>query len=438
MACLAAVPLLFDSFLITMEHYILVETLYLSLLAGAAVVLLWRPTPNVVSCALSGVLFAGAWFVKPFALPLAVIVFGYLVVRRTGWRRWAAFALAFAIPYGLVVGWLDGRTSPYGSNNIAYYARVAEFAHCDQLTLSDAERALCPTPEQSGKRPDWYIWTSTSPGFPYRQNLLTAPVLRDFAVDVVRQQPADYARVVGREIAAHFIDRVTPGADYSCLDGQYTLPATTRVDGPGVSYCPTLLASGGFRFPAKDRGESPGPSALTTTLSRYSLLVRTPDLVKTGVLGLTLAAWLAYRRRRTARTAGPDGQADGQTRPAEPPPPGPAERSDLASRPDPAEPSDGRDDRALVRDAGAMAVLAVAIVVLPVLVFMYEPRYALPALPFFCLAAGLAWGSFLCAGRRVPAGGPPAAVGPDRPAARCIPAQRRSVETDEPVPAGSD
>ena len=38
--------------------------------------------------------------------------------------------------------------------------------------------------------------------------------------------------------------------------------------------------------------------------------------------------------------------------------------------------------------------LATAIIVLPVLVFMYDPRYALPALPFLCLAAGLAGRSF--------------------------------------------
>src|SRR5262245_66428675 len=45
-SCLAVTPLLFDSLVLTIEHHILVETLYTALLCGAVGVLLWRPRPT--------------------------------------------------------------------------------------------------------------------------------------------------------------------------------------------------------------------------------------------------------------------------------------------------------------------------------------------------------------------------------------------------------
>jgi len=45
--------------------------------------------------------------------------------------------------------------------------------------------------------------------------------------------------------------------------------------------------------------------------------------------------------------------------------------------------------RARVRDAGLLVVCSLALIVPPVLVGMYDPRYALPALPLVCVAAGL-------------------------------------------------
>ena len=48
-----------------------------------------------------------------------------------------------------------------------------------------------------------------------------------------------------------------------------------------------------------------------------------------------------------------------------------------------------------VRDGLALAIAGLAIIVLPTLVFQYSGRYALPALPALCLAAGLAGQSLL-------------------------------------------
>src|SRR5262249_27401213 len=73
-ACRAVTPLLFDSLVLTIEHHILVETLYTALLGAAVGVLLWRPRPTVRVAVISGVLLAAAWFVKPLALPLVVVL----------------------------------------------------------------------------------------------------------------------------------------------------------------------------------------------------------------------------------------------------------------------------------------------------------------------------------------------------------------------------
>jgi hypothetical protein len=371
LALVAVVPLLFDSFLITIEHYVLVETVYMSLLVLAVTLLLWWPRPNTMVCLTAGLVLAGAWYVKPLALPFVLGILGYLAIRRLGWRRCGAFAAAFVVPYAGVLIWVGGHTSPYGANNLAYYGRVAGFADCEHLTLTPTERAICPAPDLRGHRPDWYAWVEASPGFAYRQSRADDPILRQFAVDVVRQQPLDYLKAVGRETAAHFFDQVDPGPDFHCLDGRYTLPDTARIDGPAVPQCHPEMASGNFRAPKKDPNENPGPNALTELLSRYSKYVRTPHVAVTGIYLLVAAAGLVFlRRRRGAVAPNPRGRVyDGR-------------------------PSDGRDAGALVRDAVMLATLCLTIIVLPVLVGMYEPRYALPALPLLCLALGLAGRSF--------------------------------------------
>jgi hypothetical protein len=396
LACLAAVPLLFDSLALTLEHAIMVETFHVSLLVAAVVLLLWNRTPNALVCVLAGLSLAMAWFVRPLILPLVVLVFGYLVVRRVGWRQCGAFALAFVIPYAGVQAWVGDRTTPYGTSNIAYYARVAGFAQCDRLTLTDAERALCPPAAISGHRPDWYIWVPASPGFPYRQNASGDPILRQFAIDVVRQQPLDYLKAAGLETAAHFVDGVPLSYELRCLDDLYSMPQTSRLDGPGPE-CRAQLASGDFRWPGRDRNESPPANALTTTLAAYSSIVRTPHLATLGVYLLVIAAAFVQRRRRRRDRSGPEPVSLDAANRAEPSEAGPSEAGPLA------------------RDALTLALLCLTIIVLPAALFMYAERYAFPALPLLCLAGGLAGQSLLInrANRRRPtATAPPAEPAP--------------------------
>jgi hypothetical protein len=375
-SCLAVTPLLFDALLITIEHHILVETLYITLVYASVGVLLWWARPTVWLATISGALLAAAWFVKPLALPLAVLLAGYLMLRRTGWRVWTAFVLAFAIGYLGALVWVDGRTSPYSSNSIAFYSRVAGFAHCDTLRLTDAERTLCPAPDILGHRPDWYTWVAQSPGYQYRHNRSGDPILSQFAFAVVTQQPGDYFRVVGREVSAHFIDGVDLGPEFDCLNGRYSMPADVRVEGGGE--CHPQMAAPYLTSARVDPQFLPGPTRTTQLLAAYSQYVHTPRLVVTGVFVLVLVALVAGGRWRRRQALNPS-------------------RVVVGGR---------RGPEALVADSVMLAVVSLAIIVLPVLVGMYEPRYALPALPLLALAAGFSARS-LSLGRRAAA--PPVA-----------------------------
>lgn len=202
LSCLAAVPLLFDSLVLTIEQFVLVETLFTALLVAGVLALLWERTPTMWACAAGGGLLAMAWFTKPLALPVFPVLLVYLLLGRVGWRGITAFAAAFVLPYLAVIAWVDGRPSTYGSNSAATYARVAGFADCERLEVTPAERALCPGPDQRFDRPDLYIWAANAPAYTHRHTTDLYPQMRTFTVKVLVTQPGDYLRVVGKEIAA--------------------------------------------------------------------------------------------------------------------------------------------------------------------------------------------------------------------------------------------
>ena len=111
--------------------------------------------------------------------------------------------------------------------------------------------------------------------------------------------------------------------------------------------------------------------------------MRTPRLLVLGVYVLVVAAAVVeVRRRRRERTTAA----------------ATATHDEAVSRVDPITPQgDGSvtaatsvEARALVRDGVALAVVCLAIIVLPTILFMYASRYALPAMPLLGIAAGMA------------------------------------------------
>lgn len=377
-ACLATLPLLFDSLVLTMEHYILADTLYMMLLTGAVLVLLWSPRPGYPAVVASGLLVAASWFTKPTALPIAVLLALYLLVRRVGWLRLAAFAVAFAVPYGYALHWIDGRPSVYGGQSAtALYGRTAIVADCEHLKLTDAERVACPDQPlgQRWDRADAFYWRR-----PDRLNRPDSPqIMTDFGIEVLKQQPLDYLAVVGKEAAAHFVPGLYLGPMNECLRERLVPPVRFRDTLKSIDRCPPAQASQPLA-PGPTRPETaPEATALTRDLHTYGRWGRTNPLVMSLCVLLVLAALV--RGRRVA----------GRTR----------------------------------LDCLMLALAGPGLTVVTVAVGMYEPRYALPAFPLAVVAAALAW-----TGLRNPP--QPATASPTRNGSPDDPATATDGPTDEP------
>lgn len=347
-ASLATVPVLVDALQVDLEHFVLSETLFTVLLVGAVLALLWRERPGPVACAASGLLLAAAWFTRPIALGVVVLLFGYLALRRMSWRQLASFALAFATPWAAIMLWAGAQPNPYGrgSTGLFLYGRTAIIADCDRLVLSNELRPLCPTtpidPDNAG-RADWYIWNYLPAR--YRDDPWQDGLLRQFAIEVIKQQPGDYAAVVARESAPYFLPWQHLGRGQDVLNLNWTLPAA-MADHPGLPY----LARSDYDENPADPALAPAGTGLTRALHWYGAYVRTPALLTTAVLLATLASVI------------------------------------LALR--------GAKGTALWRDAwdaGALVAVSVALLVAQVALSMYEPRYGLPTLPLFSIAGALAW-----------------------------------------------
>jgi hypothetical protein len=360
LSCLAVVPLLYDSLQVTLEHYILVETLFTTVLLASFLLLLWQRVPTTLMCVIGGLLFFGAWLTKPLALPVFPILVGYLLLRRLGWRRITGFALAFVLPYLFVQVLISGHTSVYGSNSSALYGRTASVADCSRLTLTDAERKLCPGPGQQNMRPDWYIWAADAPGAKYRGDASAYPAMRGFALAVVAAQPGDLARQIGKELAAHFVPGIDLGWSFSCLRERTSLPDTARDTKPIGEQCHPQLASANYSDVNHPWQTNPPATSLTKALHAYSVGVRTSPVVVSLATLLTLFAFFVRRRGQWW----------------------------------------------LARDAGMLMVSGLALIVLPVVIGMYEARYALPALPLVCIAGAFSLHHLLSARRHSPPAAP--------------------------------
>lgn len=343
-SALAVTPLLFDPLAVTLEHYLLGDTLFTVFLATAIVAVLWSPVPDYRAVASAGALLAAAWFTKPTALPVAALVGLYLLVRRVGWRRVTGYLVAFLIPYLAALLWIGDRPSVYGDQSTtALYGRTAMIADCAHLDLTPTQRLGCPD------QPLGHRWDRADAFYWIRPARLRGPdspqVMTSFAIEVIRQQPLDYLSIVGRESLAHFVPGIHLGPMTECLRERLVPPTQFHDSKQARDRCPPSQASRGFRAGAADPTRGPVATPLTRALHGYGEVGRVGPIVLSIALLLVLAA-LARGRRVAARL---------------------------------------RLDGVLLLAAGP------GLTVLTVAVGMYEPRYAMPAMPLAAIAAGLAW-----------------------------------------------
>ncbi|GAB3829168.1 hypothetical protein GCM10027610_015410 [Dactylosporangium cerinum] len=146
-ANLAAVPVLLDARQIQLEHYVLSETLFTSLLLAGVALLMWRQQPPLWLTGLSGAAIALAALTRTVGQPLAVLCVLYLIVRRIGWRHIAVFTVALAIPIGGYMVWFHRHYDAYALNAYSgryLWQRTTTFVDCSRTDFTPRERQICP------------------------------------------------------------------------------------------------------------------------------------------------------------------------------------------------------------------------------------------------------------------------------------------------------
>ena len=216
-ATLAALPVLFDSYQLHLEHMITADTLFIFLGTVAIVILCWNDRPSVPVMAVAGLLIGYATLVRSVGQPLLAVVLVAMLVRRVGWRRLVTLLVAGVVPIVAYMAWFDGTYGRFGlteSSGTFLYSRVSAFAECDKINPSADVRALCdPTPPYLRPVSGEYLWADNEK---WPDNKATTPLFNlyhssdnrlrftpkvnamaeKFAREAILAQPVSYLHVV--------------------------------------------------------------------------------------------------------------------------------------------------------------------------------------------------------------------------------------------------
>jgi hypothetical protein len=211
-ATLGALPVLLDAYQVQLEQEMLPDIMFGFLVVVAVVLAGWwadeqRPA---WAGALAAALLALAALCWPIGLPLLILLVGFLVLRRAGWRAVTAAVLAGAVPLVLYLGWYDHehhRVAFNSSSGVFLWSRTMTFAQCDVIRPPADERPLCPR-EPVGQRQaaGLWIWQKHTPitHMPGKFSATTNRLAGDFAKRAILAQPGGYARAVLDSFALTF------------------------------------------------------------------------------------------------------------------------------------------------------------------------------------------------------------------------------------------
>ena len=211
-ATLAALPLLLDPLQLVLEHYVLSDVLFETLLVGACLVLLWRRQPGYPAVLAVGLMVASAGLVRGAGTFLVAVFLVALLSLRVSWPKVALFVAAAVAPLATYATAFEAQHGDFALANAGprfLYARLAPVAECARLEMPSYERELCP-PEPVGQRPhtNWYMWAGkVSPQWTMRdapQDLERVAIIKDFDQRVIRAQPVTYTRMVLRDLTRGF------------------------------------------------------------------------------------------------------------------------------------------------------------------------------------------------------------------------------------------
>jgi hypothetical protein len=381
LATLAAVPVLYDGFEIQLEHLILSDIPLLFLLVLATTMLLWNPAgPSLRTCALVGLLLGIADCFRAVGLPLLAVFAVFMIIRRVSWRKVAATIVVCLIPVVAYAGVFDlehGQLAMSDATGVFLYSRVMTFAECAKMSVPVDELSLCTTVPPD-KRPiaQAYIWTPQSPldRFPPSKfSPVPNQLAENFAIRAIEAQPVSYAKAV--------------------FDDTWRVFGWKRVIFPNAAtYDEYIFSKHSLPIPAWDDAKL-GPyhsyaaayvhgNPLTNVVAPFANVIR----------GYQRYVWLPGTVYGLILLLGAGGIL--------------------------------LDWRRLGGDALLPWTISLALIVIPAATAEFDYRYVLPAVPFGCLAAvmafspGTAGGRLLrrLAGRR--RGGAVAAASPEPAASR--------------------
>jgi hypothetical protein len=376
----AAAPVLFDGFMIEIEHLVMAESLFMFLLMTALILLLWWRQVPWWAALVAGLLAGYAVDVRTEGAVVLVLFPLFLVVR--GWRSlrgWAAavlMAIGCVLPVAGYASWFHHRTGHYGmtmSTGFYLWGRVSSFADCAVIKPTGAQAVVCPSQPRSERTPpgNW-IWHAP-PFHGVKHDPIGSPVtsannklLTDFAIRAIEAQPFGYAKTVFFDTMLSFgFPRIAyPGSGtvfYYSFHLHYKgskhslLPPDNHTWVPGGTAYSDWLSYG---------HQAPGTviTVFAAPVLIYQRLVFTYGPLFALILLMGLGGVLALRRPlRSLRDV----------------------RS-LRPRPFPL--------KWQVRGTPMLPwITAIALLVVPIAVADFDYRYLLPVLPFACLAAGLSF-----------------------------------------------
>lgn len=295
---IAAVPLLLDGYQIDVEQFVLSDTMFTLLIAGAmtlAVQLLREPSHRTAA-ALGGVL-AAATLTRTAGEPVGLAVLAVLLLARVGWRRVATAAAAFAVPLGLYAVGFHANYGVYGLQGYSgryLYGIVGQFADCDPAALPVDERRLCPTlPKYARPGVNQYVWNeyvnARLPGSPVQRSQLAG----QFGRRILLQQPGDLAAVAAGNLLHYFApDRTSGPRDWYV--GAWQFPTTHRA--PAWNVYPTVV---GFNSAQHPHGRI--DNGIAHVLRGYQRFVFTPGAALLLAIGVAGVALCLRRRDRVLR-----------------------------------------------------------------------------------------------------------------------------------------
>lgn len=380
-ATIATLPMLLDGYVIENEHLIMTEALFTFCLMGAATMVLWRPKVSWGTAALAGMLMGFAAIVRTegaivlVIVPLFVLLRGRAWKTLAGWGTAAVMCVAILVPVGGYANWFHSQNGHYGmteATGFFLWGRASSFADCARIKPVGEQAVVCPTkPVRKRTAPGNFIWHAPQvhknieniggPVSPQGNKVLT-----DFAISAVEAQPLSYAKVVVEDTLLAFgFPRIAypgPGTVYYLnFHAHYKTAKHDMLppDRKNHEWIPGGTAASDWHAYGHER---PGAvhRVFAYPMLGYQRVVYTWGPLLAVIFALGLGGVVAVRRRGwTLRRAW-----------------------------------DVRQLRVAweVRGTSMLPwVTAVALLVFPIAIADFDYRYLIPALPFACLAAGLAF-----------------------------------------------